>query len=137
MNKKYKQLFKEVKIGEVKIKNRIAMAPMGMVGLINNDGTLSQRTIDYFVERAKGGVGLIITGMIKVGNEIDKIYTESLLSPSAWSILSELADAIHVFGSKIFVQLSAGYGSVNPEIMDYPDIIPISASAIAADTCVL
>ncbi len=130
MKNKFAKLFEETKVGKLTIKNRIAMAPMGMVGLINNDGTLSQRTIDYFVERAKGGVGLIITGMIKVENEMDKVNTDAVLNPSAWTMFSELADAIHVFGSKIFVQLSAGYGSVNAEILDYSDIIPVSASSI-------
>ena len=126
----FKELFEEIKIGRIIIKNRIAMAPMGMVGLINNDGTLSSRTVNYFRERAKGGVGLIITGMVKVENELDKLYSDAVLGPSGWTMFSELAETIHFFDSKIFVQLSAGYGNVNAEILDYSNIVPVSASSI-------
>lgn len=59
----YPKLFEPVKLGQVTLKNRIAMAPMGIVGLTNADGSLTQRAIDYYVERARGGVGLIITSL--------------------------------------------------------------------------
>jgi 2-enoate reductase len=57
----YHKLFEPTKIGKVNIKNRIAMAPMGIVGLTNPDGNPGQRAVDYYIERARGGVGLIIT----------------------------------------------------------------------------
>ena len=56
------KLFEAGKIGKIVIKNRIVMAPMDIPGLKEADGRLSQRAIDYYVARAKGGVGLIITG---------------------------------------------------------------------------
>ena len=110
---KYKKLFEPIKIGEVEIKNRIAMAPMGITGLVNPDGGLSPRGIDYYIERARGGVGLIITGLFKVENEAEPfqgIFT--LVSRRALSPFTELAEAIHSLGSKIFVQLTAGFGRV-------------------------
>ena len=61
------KLFESVKIGPVEIKNRVAMAPMGVVGLVNADGSLNARGIDYYIERARGGVGLIREG--DVGSE--------------------------------------------------------------------
>jgi len=51
------KLFETIKIGNVEIKNKIAMAPMGAFGLISDDGAFNQRAIDYYVERAKGGTG--------------------------------------------------------------------------------
>ena len=60
---KIEKLFEPGRIGKLLIKNRIAMAPMGIIGLIEPDGRISQRVIDYYVARAKGGVGLIITGL--------------------------------------------------------------------------
>ena len=60
---KYKNLFTPVKIGSVVIKNRFAMAPMGPLGLADAQGGFNQRGIDYYTERAKGGTGLIITGV--------------------------------------------------------------------------
>ena len=66
------KLFEPMKIGSVEIKNKISMAPMGAFGLVSDDGSYNQRAIDYYVERAKGGVGLIITSITKVENEIDR-----------------------------------------------------------------
>jgi 2-enoate reductase len=65
----YSKLFEPISIGKVRIKNRIAMAPMGIVGLTNPDGNPGPRGIDYYIERAKGGVGLIITGLFQVRDE--------------------------------------------------------------------
>jgi 2-enoate reductase len=47
-------------------KKRIAMAPMGIIGLTAPDGNPGPRSIDYYVERARGGTGLIITSVFKV-----------------------------------------------------------------------
>ena len=59
----YPKLFEPVSIGKVSLKNRIAMAPMGIIGLTNLDGNPGERAIDYYIERARGGVGLIITSL--------------------------------------------------------------------------
>ena len=59
-------IFQPIRIGRVEIKNRIAMAPMANLGLITIDGCLTPRAINYYIERAKGGVGLIITGAVNV-----------------------------------------------------------------------
>jgi len=49
------KLFERGKTGKLEVKNRIVMAPMGIAGLAELDGRLSQRAIDYYVARAKGG----------------------------------------------------------------------------------
>ena len=54
------KLFEPGKIGRLSVKNRIVMAPMGN-SLVELDGRLSQRGIDHYVARAKGGTGLIVT----------------------------------------------------------------------------
>lgn len=53
----YTRLFEPVKIGKVEVKNKIAMAPMGVLGLVTLDGCFSQRAIDYYIERARGAPG--------------------------------------------------------------------------------
>ena len=58
----YKHLFSPLKIGSLTIRNRVIMAAMGC-GTANKDTSVSQRQIAYFTERAKGGAGLIITGV--------------------------------------------------------------------------
>lgn len=64
----YKNLFKPMKIGSMEVKNRIVMTAMGIHSkrLVNHDGSYSNDGIDYFVERAKGGTGLIVTGAMQV-----------------------------------------------------------------------
>jgi 2-enoate reductase len=111
-------LFKPGFIGKLKIKNRIVMAPMGTTGLVEPDGRYSQRGIDYFVARAKGGVGLIETGLMVVDVEIEKralgpwsAYPRAD-SPVYIARLNELADAIHEYGARITAQLTAGLGRV-------------------------
>jgi len=52
-------LFKPILIGKLEIKNRIVMAPLS-TKLGSEDGGVTSRYIDYCVERALGGVGLII-----------------------------------------------------------------------------
>lgn len=132
MDKKLSALFKEINIGKITLKNRIAMAPMGIVGLSNDLEGLSQRVIDYYIERAKGNVGLIITGLLKVENKIDHLPVEPVITQKTLASLAELAEAVHAYGSKIFVQLSAGFGRVNPAIEKDSTIVPVSASALPA-----
>lgn len=62
----YRQLFEETSIGNLRLKNRMSMAPMGPVGYADSNGAFSQRLQDYYVERAKFGIGLIITGICSV-----------------------------------------------------------------------
>jgi 2-enoate reductase len=130
MAAKFVKLFEPIDIGKVQIKNRIAMAPMGIVGLLNPNGSPTQRAIDYYIERARGGVGLIITSLFKVEKEIDpSSHHGPLISNEALPPLAELAESIHAFGSRIFVQLTAGFGRVaHPMILRGKT--PVSASSI-------
>ena len=59
-SKKYPKLFSKGKIGQVEIRNRIVMTPMG-TGHCGPDSRVTQELIDFYAERAKGGVGMIIT----------------------------------------------------------------------------
>lgn len=113
--KKYETLFKSVKIGNVEIKNRFSMAPMGPFGLADKEGAFTQRGVNYYVERAKGGTGLIITGICSVNNEIEGLSTPSIpcptLNPAAFiNTAKEMTERTHAYGSKIFLQLTAGFG---------------------------
>ncbi len=112
------KLFEPGEIGNLKIKNRITMAPMGIGGLVNSDGSLSQRGIDYFVERAKGGVGLIRVGFTRTTREFEQIpntiRTRHLFVDDRLHIkwLNELAESVPDYGTKISIQLSAGVGRI-------------------------
>lgn len=113
--KKYKSLFKSIKINKLEIKNRFSMAPMGPFGFAEENGTFNQRGADYYVERAKGGTGLIITGLCSVENEIEEIVRPTIpcptMNPSAFVLSTkEMVERIHAYDSKVFLQLTAGFG---------------------------
>ena len=113
---KKRKIFTPVDIGKVRIQNRVAMAPLAAYGIMNPDGTLSQRVLDYLIERARGGVGLIISQNYKVENEIEPLVTWwPLVSPATLAPLAELAETLHSLGTKLFIQLTPGLGKVaNP-----------------------
>ena len=113
----YQHLFSPINIGKVTVPNRIALLPMGVFStrMMNNDGSYTKDGADYYIERAKGGTGLIITGLVPVPkspgspcivNDV-KSYTEHM---------KYLADGVHKYGSKVFVMLTAmsGRSSIHP-----------------------
>lgn len=51
-------IFEELDIKGMKLKNRIAMSPMGN-NFANMDGTMSEQHFKYYEKRARGGTGLI------------------------------------------------------------------------------
>ena len=132
MQAKFRSLFRPVKIGSVEIKNRIAMAPMGIEALLNADGGIGPRAADYFIERIRGGVGLIITHACKVENEIDALQEQKgfpRIVYTASGSFAELAEVAHAYGARVFFQLSAGFGrTAHPGILRRK---PVSASAIS------
>jgi 2,4-dienoyl-CoA reductase-like NADH-dependent reductase (Old Yellow Enzyme family)/thioredoxin reductase len=130
--KGFSTLFSEGRIGKLKIKNRIVMSPM-MLHFGGVTGEVTQQTIDHYVARAKGGVGLIITG----GTEYYPFPTTRLDTyPGCISVaedkykrgLAELAEAIHAWGAKMFLQLShSGRTQSAPSLKGYQ---PVSSSAV-------
>lgn len=110
-----KKIFEPIKIGKVEIKNRIAMVPMANLGLVTPEGSWTKRAVDYYVERAKGGTGLIITGAVKVENEIEKLKMPSFpcitINPAQFiRSAAELVEHVHAYGAKIFIQITLGLG---------------------------
>ena len=138
VDSKHSKLFEPIKIGKVEIKNRISMSPMNVFGLITLGGAHSQRATNYYIERARGGTGLIITGIVKVENEIEKGPVTSIPCLSTnpvhfIQIASELTEGVHAYGARIFIQLTAGFGRVSvPEGKDPWSISgqPVAPSAI-------
>lgn len=128
---KYQELFTPVKVGSITIKNRFAMAPMGPLGLADANGGWNQRGIDYYVERAKGGTGLIITGVTFFDQVVEKQDPSTVPNPlykpvSFVKTSCEMTERVHAYGSKIFLQLSGGFGRVTipTNVGDIPPIAP-------------
>ena len=109
----YKHLFSPIKIGSVEIKNRIAMMPMGVFSprLMGRDGAYTKDGADYYIERAKGGTGLIITGLIPI---LENPVFYILANPESFvKNIKYLFDGVHSHGGKVFIQLTALSGRAN------------------------
>ena len=102
----YEKLFTPGKIGNLEIKNRIVMPAMGC-SLAESTGEAGARMIGYYAERAKGGVGLIITEITRI-DDITGVGTPNQLSVTNTHVvpqLHRLAEALHAYDTKLFVQL--------------------------------
>lgn len=131
-------LFSPIQINRTTIKNRIVMAPMGNIDMCEETGRPNDMMLHYFFERAKGGAGLITTGLIPTSHGIDATVTElgklsyfpridrSRTVLCGWR---DLAQGVHSFGARVFVQLTAGLGRVgNPQCLITQKKFPASAS---------
>lgn len=104
------KLFEKGKIGKLQLKNRVVMGPMGMSG--EADGSYDMNNIYYFQERAKGGVGLIITGANIISTKYEDRFSTELSNFHHVQRLAELVERCHHYGAKVAVQLSPGIGRI-------------------------
>lgn len=98
-----------VKIGTVQLKNRFVMPPMD-TNYDNGDGTLSRKQYAYYTERARGGVGLIVTEAVSVSHPRGLITERQMnfKSHNSTPEFHDLTDSVHAFGCKIIPQLHHG-----------------------------
>ena len=109
MTTRYPHLLSEGRIGAMTVRNRILVTAMG-VSLSEPDGTVGERLIAYHEEQAKGGAGLIITGVAGVA------WPTGAVQPNQTAIsddrflpgLTRLVERVHAQGAKIAAQLHHG-----------------------------
>ena len=104
-------MFEPSRIGNVYLKNRIIMLPMGD-GLQSESRGVSPRQIAYFEERARGGAGLIFQAATPYNRHNIRGWNIDIDSEDKLSMIRELTDAIHRHGTKIGVMLGLAFGSV-------------------------
>ncbi len=119
-------------LGKLPLRNRIVMAPM-LSRLCHPEGIVSQKLIDYYVERAKGGVGLIIVEYSYIDRKESKasqgqlgVYDDQLITG-----LAELAESIQECGAKVILQICHGGRSTSAKVMGRQ---PIGPSAVPSYT---
>jgi len=99
----FKVLFTPIKVGGMELKNRTVMPAMHY--LPSWDGMLLPHHFDYFLERAKGGVALIIIGGCTIDEYSGAPNMISIRDDRFIPRLSELANAVHAQGARIAAQL--------------------------------
>ncbi len=112
MDPKYEALFTPWKIGNVEIKNRIVLCPMGgtsLFGWMEHTGNhFDREAAKFFIEKAKNNVGLIIPGIAPIRSTFmgQWLYQNKKM----FAELKEFMKEIHKYGAKLFVQITAGMG---------------------------
>lgn len=112
MDQKYEALFTPWKIGNVEIKNRIVLCPMGgtsLFGWMEHTGNhFDKEAAKFFLEKANNNVGLIIPGIAPIRSTFmgQWLYQNKKM----FAELKEFMDEIHKTGAKLFIQITAGMG---------------------------
>jgi 2,4-dienoyl-CoA reductase (NADPH2) len=102
--RRLRKLFEPISIANVQVKNRIVMSPMGL-GRATEDGFVTDAMVDFYIERAKGGVGLI---NIVCGYNDFCVYLPhipALQDDKYVPGLKTMTGAIHEHGAKVFSQI--------------------------------
>ena len=124
----FELLLSPMKIGSMTVKNRTVMTAAEF-SLGRTDGKPTERMMDYYEERAKGGVGMIIPGICRV-NDMGGASTFTQLAMSHdYHIqpMHEFADRIHRHGAKLCIQLHhPGRQGMASAISSLPLVIPVA-----------
>ena len=118
----FPHLFEPIKIGKTTVKNRLFMPPLSTN--LADKGYVTDALVEHYSNRAKGGVGLIVTEVTTV----EPVYTYlpgdmSIYDDSFIPGWKKLVDAVHQYDAKILSQL------FHPAYMAFP--IPGTPQLIA------
>ncbi len=134
MKNTYGKLLLPAQIGTMNLRNRVCLAPMDFKFMYGNyqDSTLTERAKDVYEARAKGGAGLIFTSVVKCEQKLDP-FPRSLDFPimdrdERIKEFAAVADAVHLYGSKIASELTAGGGRLADIIQEGE--VPVAPSRV-------
>ena len=112
MKKEYEPLFTPWKIGDLEIKNRIVLAPMGgtcIFGWMEFTGNHFDKEAARLLHNvAKNNCGLVIPGIAPIRDAIGRRWLYQ--NKKKFKELAVFMDEIHKTGAKLFVQITAGFG---------------------------
>jgi len=124
MQDQFRYLFTPFKIGSLTIKNRICTSGHGTL-FADKDHILDERYVEYQRARAKGGAGLVITGMMDVMfNCRNLIAQQEVCDEKVVPMFKKLSEAVHEHGTKVFVQLNHTGRETDIELTRLPSWAP-------------
>lgn len=123
----FEALFSPGRIGQMQLKNRIVMAPM--VTYLAEDGMVSQRLIDYYVARARGGAAMIV---------VEAAYPRGGGYPGRLNIhddavlprLRTLVRAVQRAGAKIAIEINPSRGRTDEVDAVSPSDVPHPSTGV-------
>lgn len=108
----FETLFSPININQTEIKNRIAYPSMALLYSLN--GKLNDRYFYYFLEKARGGAGIVTVGPVGVEDVGIGIVAPSIASDEAIPSFTKLTKAIQEAGARAWIQLFHGGAYVKP-----------------------
>jgi len=125
------KLLEPARLGPVEVRNRMVMAPME--NLYNHaDGSVSQTLIDYYAERARGGVGTIVVQNTAIDPTQRSAPGQTHIGTAHMIAgFTLLAEAIKSEGAAAVLQIGHGGRQSNPD--NNPDKKIVAPSPIASD----
>ena len=128
---RYPTVFQPCKIGSLTIKNRLAMSQMTM-NYATEDGLVTDKLIDHYTARARGGVGLIfMEGTYFTPEGKGYVRQVGLISRKQAAGLKRLTNAVHRLKNetRIFLQIHHAGGRASSKVTG---VQPVAPSAIPA-----
>lgn len=124
-HKHFTKLFEQGRIGSLELKNRLVMPPMA-TNFASKDGTVTDRQIAYYEERAKGGVGLVIVEVSCVDSPVGKGMARQICIDDDKFIpgLRGLAKAIKRHGAAAAIQLHHAGRQTSSKITGHQPVAP-------------
>jgi 2,4-dienoyl-CoA reductase-like NADH-dependent reductase (Old Yellow Enzyme family)/thioredoxin reductase len=120
---KLRKLFSPINIGPVKLKNRIVYPAIGSC-FATVDGEITDRSINYYAARARGGAALITLENTVVHPSGKAFTIPALYDDRFIPGLRDLAKAVHSAGAKLFVQLAHQGRQMSSAITGSPLLAP-------------
>jgi len=149
----FESLFSPIAIGPVKLRNRIFITPHATMFASDGDNLPGKLLVDYCAERAKGGAGLIEVSMSIVGNDETSHVAPNkgahyshlnaghpMILSGRWPLrgsdpdivkgYSYLAERVHEYGGKCFIELASAGTNVGGEYgvspFTWPSALPFT-----------
>ena len=134
MPQKYPRLFSPLPVHTLTLKNRVVMPPM-CTDYATIGGAVTDRLVDYYTARARGGVGLIDVEFAyvhpagKVFEHMLGIYDDKLIPG-----LRKLTDSVHQGGAKIMIQIAHGGRRGHSDITGITPVAPSPIPRLNGET---
>ena len=124
------RLFEPITIRGLNLKNRIIMPPMG-TRYPTYGGAVTPKLTRFYMERARGGVGLIIVQFASVSPEgVSSLYPLGIWDDAFVPGLRDLVAQVHEAGAKVAIQIAHAGGTANPALSRRPAVGPSAVPAL-------
>lgn len=101
-------LFSPIKIRGLELKNRVILPAMMTKMASSQEGLVTQRLIDYYKARAKGGCGLVFSEVCAIHESTHGTGYLALYKEEHKQGLKRMLDEVHAVGGKMGIQIWHG-----------------------------